>query len=75
VALMTDQKIKLIAENILMHSYESVNWTNCYGYTPKKSNSIEFKKALKKALKTANIVDSKVYNYLLENYAQDPTNK
>ena len=61
---MKEDKIKLIAENILMHSYESVNWVNCYGYTPKQSNSIEFQKALKKALKTSNIVDAKVYNYL-----------
>ena len=75
MAIMTDEKIKLIAENILMHSYESVNWTNCYGYIPKQSNSIEFQKALKKALKTANIVDAKVYNYLIENYAQNKTNK
>ena len=31
----------LRADLILMHSYESVNGVLCYGYTPKKSNSID----------------------------------
>lgn len=66
---MTEQRIKEISERILLDSYERVNWVNCYGYTPKKSNSIEFKKAIKKALITASIVHPSIYIYLLENYA------
>ena len=66
---MTEDRIKEIAENILMHSYESVNWTNCYGYTPKKSNSLDFKRALKKALKISKSMHPAINKHLLENYA------
>jgi len=65
----------LRADLILMHSYESVNGVNCYGYTPKKSNSIDFKRALKKALKIASNMHPAIYNHLFTTYAQDPNNK
>lgn len=67
--MITDQKIIDTARMILMHSFESVNGVNCYGITPNKNSSIEYKKAIKKALKITEAMHPAIHNYLLENYA------
>ena len=66
---MNQIEIKETAEYILMRAYENMNWTNCYGHCPRKSKSVDFQKALKKALKIAKSMHPGIYNYLLINYA------
>ena len=65
---MENQNVSERAETILMHSYEWVNSTNCYGYTPRPSSSIEYKKAKKYALlQTGKWTDKSVHQYIKTN--------
>jgi hypothetical protein len=47
---METETLKHKAEFLIMRSYEICNGVNCYGYTPMKSNSPDYKRAKKKAL-------------------------
>jgi hypothetical protein len=47
---METETIKTKSEFLIMRSYEICNGVNCYGYTPMKSNSPDYKRAKKKAL-------------------------
>jgi hypothetical protein len=48
--IMEIETLKTKSEYLIMRSYEIVNGVNCYGYTPMKSNSPDYKRAKKKAL-------------------------
>lgn len=61
--------ISQIAKHLMIYSYEFVNWTNLYGYCPMKSNSSDYLKAKRKALKMSkNAQDTELYNYLKNNF-------
>jgi len=61
----TQRDIQEIAKHLLMYCYERVNWTNCYGFTPMKSNSLPYLKAKRKALKLSKTAkDTEVYEYI-----------
>ena len=47
---METELIKTKSEYLIMRAYEICNGVNCYGYTPMKSNSPDYKRAKKKAL-------------------------
>lgn len=57
------------ANHLMIYCYELMNWCNLYGYVPMKSNSLEYLRAKRKALKMSkNAGDVEMYNYLKENF-------
>jgi len=65
---MTEQQIKEKAEYLLMYAYEKVNSINCYGITPKKSDSIEYQKAKKRAMRMTKEHSFEIYKYIRINF-------
>jgi len=61
---MLNNLIKEKAEYFLMFAYEKVNAVNCYGYTPKKCDSIEYQKAKKRALRMTKPYNIDIYNFI-----------
>jgi hypothetical protein len=70
--ITTPQPIRDIQSNakyLMIYCYELVNWTNLYGHCPMKSNSLDYLKAKRKALKMSkNAEDTEMYNYLKNNF-------
>ena len=67
--MIKEKLIKERAEFYLMIAYEKANGVNCHGYTPMKSDSIDYQKAKKRALRlTKCFFTLDVYNYIKENF-------
>ena len=65
----TPEQLTQQANNLLMRCYETENGVNCYGYTPQKSNSPDYLRAKRKALKIAKqYQDQPLYTELLKNH-------
>ena len=65
----TPEQLTEQANNFLMRCYETENGVNCYGHTPQKSNSPDYLRAKRKALKIAKqYQDKPLYTELLKNH-------